>query len=140
MTDKYSKAKRSEIMSKIRSRGTGIELEMRRTLEAARLDFVYQPRMFGSPDFLVKPQIAVFCDGSFWHGRDWRRLRKKLKPGYWRNHIEQNRIRDRLVNRRLGRQGYTVLRFWDFQIERNPSHCIEAIEVVLTSNTPRNCE
>lgn len=72
--DIFSKEKRSEIMSKIRSKGTKIELRMKKALEETGVEFEYQPKMFGRPDFFVPPNIAVFCDSSFWHGRNWRGL------------------------------------------------------------------
>ena len=29
----------------------------------------------GKPDIVFAgPHVVVFCDGDFWHGRDWRRL------------------------------------------------------------------
>ena len=28
--------------------------------------------IFGKPDFVIKGhKIAIFCDGEFWHGRNW---------------------------------------------------------------------
>jgi DNA mismatch endonuclease (patch repair protein) len=128
MTDVFTKEKRSEIMSKIKSKGSRIELRMKKALEESDLKFKYQPRIFGKPDFLVYPNIAIFCDSSFWHGRNWRRLKTQLKEGYWREHIEKNRKRDRTVNAHLKKKGYVVLRFWDSQIEEELSSCIAVIK------------
>jgi len=40
----------------------------------------------------------VFCDGDFWHGRDWARRKRKLRtgnnPSYWVRKIERNIERD----------------------------------------------
>jgi DNA mismatch endonuclease (patch repair protein) len=131
MPDKYTKEKRSEIMSKIRSKGTKIELKMKKALEDQGIEFKYQPKMYGTPDFLVPPNIAVFCDSSFWHGRNWKKLRKKLQKGYWRTHIEENRKRDKLVNARLYGEGYVVFRFWDYQIEKQIDRCTAKIKKTL---------
>jgi DNA mismatch endonuclease, patch repair protein len=129
MPDMFTTKKRSEIMSKIRSSGTAIELKMKNALEENRIEFIYQPKeMFGHADFLVPPDLVIFCDSSFWHGRDWKKLRLKLKEGYWREHIGKTRIRDRKVDAELKKQGYIILRFWDRDIEKNMIKCINRIK------------
>lgn len=36
----------------------------------------------GKPDIVFPgPKVAVFCDGDFWHGRDWERRKQKLATG-----------------------------------------------------------
>jgi DNA mismatch endonuclease, patch repair protein len=128
MPDVFTVEKRSEIMSKIRSKGTKIELKMQEALARRNIENLYQPVVFGKPDFLVPPKVLIFCDSSFWHGRDWKRLKWKLKEGYWREHIENNRKRDKKVTAELEKQGYIVLRFWDKEIEKNIDKCVDAIE------------
>lgn len=127
MPDKFSKEKRSQIMARVRSRGTKIELRMKEALESKSIAFEYQPKMFGRPDFLVIPNIAVFCDSSFWHGRNWSKLKRTLPAGYWQEHIAKNKKRDKLVNVTLRKQGYYVLRFWEEEIEKNINGCLSKI-------------
>src|ERR1019366_2552177 len=60
----------------------------------------------GKPDIVfVSEHVAVFCDGDFWHGRDWPRLSRKLRAGangtYWCQKIKSNRARNRRNNRLL---------------------------------------
>jgi len=128
MPDKFTKEQRSKIMSKIKSKGSKMEQEMKAALESSKIDFEYQPKIFGRPDFLVKPNIAIFCDSSFWHGRNWNRLKKQLSREYWQGHIDRNRKRDREVNRVLKKQGYLVLRFWGEDIQENVEKCIVKIK------------
>lgn len=52
----------------------------------------------------------------------------KLKEGYWREHIERNRKRDRAVNLRLRKEGYIVLRFWNDQIEKEIDACVATVK------------
>lgn len=127
MPDMFTKEKRSEVMSKIRSKGTKIEVKMKKALEENRIAFEYQPEMFGKPDFLIENKIAVFCDSSFWHGRNWQQLKKKLPDAYWKEHIGNNRKRDRVVNSELRNEGYIVIRFWDDEINKNINKCIKKI-------------
>jgi DNA mismatch endonuclease (patch repair protein) len=129
--DKFSKEKRSQIMSRIRSKNTSLDLAMRGLLRNARLRFRSYPEIFGNPDFLVDDHVAVFCDSSFWHGREWRKLKSQLEQGsratYWIRHISENRKRDRLVTLTLEKSGYTVVRFWDSDISARAEDCIQKL-------------
>ena len=53
----------------------------------------------GKPDIaFTKYKIAIFCDGEFFHGKDWEVLKPKLEKSnnseYWINKIDRNRKRD----------------------------------------------
>jgi DNA mismatch endonuclease (patch repair protein) len=132
MPDIFTKKKRSEVMSKIRSKGTKIELKMKNALEGAGIDFQYQPKLFGKPDFLIPPGVVVFCDSSFWHGRNWSKLRTQLKKEYWYNHIKRNKERDKIVTATLNKKGYRVIRFWDNLIEKEIEACITKVKEVTS--------
>ncbi len=69
--DVFTKEKRSEVMSKIRSSGTWPEREAARLMRGGGIRYRSHPRLHGSPDFIVEGRLVLFCDGSFWHGRDW---------------------------------------------------------------------
>lgn len=133
--DLFTKQQRSSIMAKIRSRYTRLDLAMRRMLCDSKLPHAMYPRIDGNPDFLVGKHVLIFCDSSFWHGRQWNQLKIQLmrgsNPGYWVKHISQNRTHDRKVTRRLRRLGYTVLRFWDDDIYKRPNGCIVKIRDAL---------
>ena len=120
-------------MSKIRSKNTDIEIALMKGLEKNCIKFEYQPKLFGKPDFLIPPKIVVFCDSSFWHGRDWQELDKTLSKGYWHEHIKRNRERDSLVNKQLANQHFVVVRFWDFQIKKEMESCIKKIKDAIGS-------
>ena len=120
-------------MSRIKSKGSKIEMKMKKALDESLIEYDYQPKIYGKPDFLVKPKIAVFCDSSFWHGRDWKSLKPRLKEGYWREHIQKNRKRDKSVNIQLMKKGFIVLRFWDDQIEKDLDFCLARIEAAVKS-------
>ena len=127
MPDKFSKEKRSQIMASVKSKGTKIELRMKEALESKSIAFEYQPKMFGRPDFLVIPNITVFCDSSFWHGRHWRKLKGTLPKEYWQEHIAKNIRRDKIVNKKLRELGYSVLRYWEEEIEKDTDGCLKEI-------------
>src|ERR1700740_3503844 len=79
----------------------------------------------GKPDIVFpRARVVVFCDGDFWHGRNWRRRARKLRDGnnaaYWISKIGANRSRDRRNNRLLGQRGWKVIRVWETDIRDNP--------------------
>lgn len=131
MPDMFSKEKRSEIMAKIKSKGTKIELKMKAELDKNGVEYEYQPKVFGKPDFLIPPNIVVFCDSSFWHGRNWRKLEERLPSKYWYEHIKRNVERDKVVTAKLKKEGYVVLRFWDDQIEKEIGRSLYKIKKAM---------
>ncbi len=85
----------------------------------------------GSPDIAIKKyHIAVFIDGEFWHGYDWENSKLKIKSNhdYWLPKIERNMRRDQEVNEQLKEAGWTVLRFWGFQIKKELDECVRIIK------------
>ena len=94
----------------------------------------------GKPDIVfVRARVAVFCDGDFWHGRNWEEQKSKLCQGtnaeYWLSKIESNMERDRLNNALLEADGWSVLRLWETDIKRDPQAAAELVrEVVIERN------
>jgi DNA mismatch endonuclease (patch repair protein) len=108
---------------------------MKELLRKARIRFTMYPRIMGNPDFLICEDIVVFCDSSFWHGRNWKKLKAQLErgsdPSYWVAHIAGNRDRDRRVNAFLRKIGYRVLRFWDHEVFKEPEGCLRRIKKAM---------
>ncbi len=117
-----------------RKTGTRCELELRRALW--KFGFRYRKNydgLPGKPDIaFISPRVVVFCDGDFWHGRDWPSRRAKLLKGnngdYWCAKIERNIQRDQQITARLEADGWVVLRFWESEIRRDPSSVVATIE------------
>jgi DNA mismatch endonuclease (patch repair protein) len=79
-------------------------------------------RVFGKPDFAFRQaRLAVFVDGDFWHGRAW--FEDGAAPAtnayFWIGKFERNRQRDRLVNGKLRRGGWSVLRLWASDVRKD---------------------
>lgn len=96
----------------------------------------------GKPDIVfVAARVAVFCDGDFWHGRDWPRLSRKLRTGnnaaYWIPKIRTNRSRDRRNERLLKKEGWTVIRVWETDVHRNPQQITDAVGERVRRNSRR---
>src|SRR5688572_16461644 len=121
--DTHDPITRSYNMSRIRSRDTLPELLLRRAVWALGLrGYRVHAPLAGRPDLLVtRARLVVFVDGCFWHG--CRRCRPRpvgTNVGYWAAKILKNRRRDVRVSRALRRQGWTVIRFWEHDVERDP--------------------
>jgi DNA mismatch endonuclease (patch repair protein) len=79
------------------------------------------PDLPGRPDIVfTRVKLAIFCDGDFWHGRNWEERAKKLGQGtnsaYWLAKIRRNMERDHQNTKKLEDMGWTVLRLWETQI------------------------
>jgi DNA mismatch endonuclease Vsr len=118
-------------MSRVRSSGSEIERILGKALWQAGLRYRKQYPIFGKPDFvIVRRRIAIFCDSEFWHGYRWgkqRRSEHKSNQSYWFSKIERNRARDRLVNRRLKKSGWRVIRFWEREVLHDAAFCASKV-------------
>ncbi len=132
--DVLTKEQRRKNMQRIKGKNTSIEQLLRKSLW--KKGYHYRKnykKLPGSPDIvLTKYKIAIFCDGDFFHGKDWEKLRRRLERGdngeYWIKKIERNREHDDEVNKQLLFQGFTVLRFWEEDIRKHTDICIQTIE------------
>lgn len=108
-------------------------------LRKSHIRYRTQEHIFGRPDFyLVGHSIVIFCDSAFWHGYGGMQTKRHLfkrNKSFWQRKIRQNIERDKLVNNILRRKGYKVLRYWDFEIEKNGERCV--LEIRKTINTKR---
>lgn len=133
MADNLTPEQRSRAMSRIRSVGTGPELRLRkelwkRGLRGYRLNVKGLP---GRPDIAWRrEQVAVFVDGAFWHGHPCA-FREGKSGAYWDTKIRRNMERDRAADRALRELGWSVLRFWDFEVKNDLEACIDAVEEAL---------
>ncbi len=113
-------------MSRIRSSGSVIENQLGKAMYSLGLRYRKQYKIEGRPDFAFpRVKIAVFCDSSFWHGRDWDTQKNKIlvRREFWIPKIERNIQRDVEVNESLSNQGWLVIRFWDSEIMADPIFC-----------------
>lgn len=118
--DLLSAKKRSELMSKIRSRNTKFEQEFIASLrKATRKKFQTNVASIkGKPDIVFqKDKICIFLDSDFWHGWQYPRWKRLLKNDFWRTKIENNRRRDRKVTAHLRRKNWKVVRIWEHEFK-----------------------
>jgi len=131
MSDVFTKRKRSEIMSAVRSMGNRTtEWRLRSRLirggvSGWRLNV---KNLFGKPDFVFdEARVAVFIDGCFWHGCRRCRTIPANNRKFWLHKIKRNKHRDFAVNKRLRKDGWLVMRFWEHKIRKDPNECFAKI-------------
>lgn len=132
--DNLTKEQRKRNMQNIKAKDTKIELVLRKALweKGYRYRKNYK-KLPGCPDIaLTKYKIAIFCDGEFFHGKDWNELELRLQKGvnssYWIKKISRNMQRDDEINKQLQYEGWTVIRFWGKDILKHAEECIAVIE------------
>ena len=126
LADIFTPQKRSYIMSRIRSKNTKIERITDSLLEQHDIPYKAHPKIFGNPDFKIGEKTLVFCDGDFWHGYNYKK-KKKPPRGFWRKKIQTNMKRDLRVRQKLRREGWSVIRLWEHDIEKRPDFCLDKI-------------
>lgn len=127
----YTTAQRSYNMSQIKGKNTKPELLLRRALWHAGVRFrSNKQKLPGKPDIsLIKYKLLIFVDGSFWHGHDWENRKSAIKSNrdFWIPKIERNMQRDREINQHYQSKGWTVLRFWDFEVKKELGMCVKRV-------------
>lgn len=134
-----TKAKRtpeevSEVMRKVHSYDTTPERVLQSVLREQGVEYEVHPAdLPGKPDIvLAQSRVAVFVDGEFWHGMQWRRRRRftldeqfkeSRNRDYWVKKIRRNMERDCTNTTRLLKQGWKVIRFWEKDVLKNPEKC-----------------
>jgi DNA mismatch endonuclease (patch repair protein) len=121
MADTFTKAKRSDIMSRIGGKNTAPEMRVRRLLHALGFRFrLHRDDLQGKPDIVLpRHHKVIFVHGCFWHGHP--RCRRAALPTtnveFWQKKIGGNKARDQRVRRELKKSGWDVLVLWQCQLK-----------------------
>lgn len=138
--DDLTPEQRRKNMQAIKSKDTSIEIALRKALWSRGIRYRKNYKLLpGKPDIAItKYKIAVFCDSDFWHGYDWENRSQRIKSNreYWIPKIERNMQRDCEVNELLKKEGWTVLRFWEYQIKKELPVCVEKIVSTIGNSGP----
>ena len=116
-------------MSKIRSKNTKIENIIFRELRKRKIYFQrYYKKCPGNPDIAFpRKKMAIFIDGDFWHGYNFKKWGKRLPKKYWFEKITRNIERDKQIKVELSKRGWKVLRIWEHEIEKSKEKVINKI-------------
>lgn len=134
--DVFSKAKRSEVMSKIRGRGNrSTEARMAAILRSRHISGwqMHRKDLPGTPDFYFPGlRLALFSDGCFWHQCPKCASIPAQNGAFWAEKLLKNVRRDRRIRRDLNRLGITVWRLWEHDLERNTTRLQSVVAEIAT--------
>ena len=123
-----------------RTSGTSPEVALRRALHACGLRFRLGRVIDGyKPDIeLPRYRTAIFADGCFWHGCPAHspRVFKWPNAQLWTEKISANRARDRAAIEALNNAGWSCLRIWECEIEKDYSQTIKRVLDFLRAAPP----
>lgn len=123
---------------------TGLEIKMEKALQNSKISYVPQYRYgIGTMDFfLPEGKIALFVDGGVWHADP--RLygaEDSLFFKFKSSRKEQKNVtaadvwkKDGIHNSYLQSQGYTVVRFWEREIDCEIDRCMQIIKSQIKMN------
>ena len=125
MVDTVSSKRRSEIMSRIRAKGTKPEMAVRQLAHSMGYRFrLHRADLPGTPDMVFPSRRKlIFVHGCFWHqhsGCPDGRIPKSNRD-YWRKKLGRNVERDREHQVALREMGWEVLVIWECQVQSGRS-------------------
>lgn len=132
----------SRRMARVRQKGTGAELAIRKELfrmgARYRVDFAVlkKPRRVADIAF-PGLKIAVFVDGCFWHGCPEHASWPKQNAEFWRQKIETNRVRDMDTDSRLVALRWEVIRVWEHESPASAAQKIMGLVAKAKKNRAR---
>lgn len=119
--DKFSKKKRSEIMSLVKGKNTKPELLVRKICFG--LGFRYRlhgSNLPGKPDLVfTKHKKVIFVHGCFWHGHTCRsgQNRPSQNSLYWKQKLDKNILRDKKNQKSLKSSSWRYLIVWQCEMK-----------------------
>ncbi len=145
MTDVFTPDKRSDVMSRIRSRGNrDTELKLaklfrqhhitgwRRHLKLKVGATKQSSELVVRPDFVFpRSRVAVFVDGCFWHSCPEHSKLPENNYSFWEKKLTANKVRDKLVNRLMRKAGWQVVRIWEHDLAKRADVCAQRVGLAL---------
>ncbi len=135
--DKLSPEKRSWNMSRIKSRNTKPELQLRKALYSKGFRYrLHDKRLPGSPDIVFpKYKAVIFVHGCFWHRHGCKETTTPATRKYfWKAKFKANTERDASTVLKLQKIGWRVLIVWECELKsENETDLISSVTSFLLS-------
>jgi len=129
--DVFSKKKRSEVMSLIRSKNTKPELYVRSFLHKNGYRFrLHQNNLPGKPDIVLKKhKVVINVNGCFWHQHNCGKSNiPKSNRKFWLNKFKNNKKRDRLNTLKLRKLGWKVYKIWECKVNKQTQSLVKHLK------------
>jgi len=132
MTDVLTPKQRAYCMSQIKGSNTKPEIAVQKGLWALGYRYRLKNKLPGRPDIVFPgKKVAIFIDGCFWHKCPKHFTMPKNRKKFWKDKIEGNVERDKIVNKKLKYMGWSVVRLWEHEINGNLDKSLSKLEKVL---------
>lgn len=135
MVDKFSKKKRSYIMSQIRGKDTKPEILVRKYLFSRGLRFRKNDKRYpGTPDIVLpKYNTIIFVHGCFWHLHEGCKygVMPKSNVDFWKKKLYGNKERDKRNKKELEELGWKVIVVWECELKKDK--CEQTLEKLYSS-------
>lgn len=118
--DRVAPSKRSEIMSRVRSKDTGPEMVVRRLVHSLGYRYrLHSKKLPGKPDltFTGKKKV-IFVHGCFWHYHEDCKIAHLPKSNLdiWKPKLEGNKCRDLRNQKELLELGWEFIVIWECEL------------------------
>ncbi|HMS67507.1 MAG TPA: very short patch repair endonuclease [Saprospiraceae bacterium] len=121
MTDVHNNSTRSYNMSRIKAKDTKPEMLVRKYLHAEGLRYrLHNTKLPGKPDLTFsKYHMVIFVNGCFWHGHQECKyfVLPKTRTDWWKEKIEETKIRDQKTLDDLKVLGWNSLTIWECELK-----------------------
>jgi len=136
--DRLTPDRRSANMRRVRSKNTGPELAVRRTLHRKGYRFrLHRKDLPGSPDIVLpRHRLALFVHGCFWHRHAGchRCTTPATRREFWEAKFAGNMERDRRQIEALETAGWVVRVLWECEIS-TPAGLKAKLDRILDADT-----
>lgn len=134
--DTVSPEVRSRTMRAVKGKNSSLEMKFRRALWAAGVRGwrLHKSSLPGKPDLIFSSsRVVVFIDSCFWHGCPSHLRMPKSNLDYWEAKIARNRARDRSATKELKSLGWSVLRFWEHDIQNDLKGSVSKLQQAIVA-------
>ncbi|EEZ92610.1 MAG: DNA mismatch endonuclease Vsr [Candidatus Parvarchaeum acidiphilum ARMAN-4] len=121
-------------MARIKSIDTTPEIKLRKAIWklGIRGYRIHLNSLIGKPDLVfTKKKVAIFVDGDFWHGYNWKNKGIIPKRGYWQKKITRNIERREVVKAQLKQKGWKVVELWEHDIKKDAMSQAKKIKCII---------
>ncbi|MDV6169366.1 DNA mismatch endonuclease Vsr [Flavobacterium sp. DG1-102-2] len=129
--DRWSKEKRSEVMSKIRSKDTKPEKKLRSLLFSRGLRYrIHYKKLPGTPDIVFpKYKTVIFVHGCFWHHHEDCNVGRvpKSNRDFWYTKLSRNIERDKKNQNDILKLGWKVIVVWECELKKPNDEFIDLL-------------
>lgn len=134
--DVLTREQRHKNMVAIKNKDTKIEIILRKALWKNKIRYRKNwKNLPGKPDIVItKYKIAIFCDGDFWHGKNFYNKIIATNTKFWEEKIKKNMERDLENTIILRDMGWKVIRFWESDIKKNLDGCVKQVLDLIGKN------